>query len=82
MSRLGTIAIQAIVVGQPCRKGNRVREQLLYWILLLGQPCRKGNRGREQFVYRILLFGQVCRKGNRVREQLQNEPDIAGGTAM
>ena len=61
MSRLGTIAIQDIVVGQ---------------------PCRKGNRGREQFVYRILFFGQVCRKGNRVREQLQNEPDIAVGTAM
>jgi hypothetical protein len=28
MSRQGTIAIQNIVVGLPCRKGNRVREQL------------------------------------------------------
>jgi hypothetical protein len=38
------------LLAQPCRKGNGVREQLLYRILLLAQRCRKGNRVSKQLV--------------------------------
>ena len=48
------------LLGLPCRKGNGVREQLLYRILLLAQRCRKGNRVSKQLENRILVFGKSC----------------------